>query len=70
MSWNLEGLSVEATYLESIQVEGVVETSRVAYGGAVKHTIVLQNPITVYGAVRDRVIIDHNTVTRVKSAKK
>jgi hypothetical protein len=68
MSWNLEGLCIEATYLDTIPVEGVVENSRVAYGGEVKHTIVLRNPIMVYGAKRDRLIIDHKTVKRVRSA--
>jgi hypothetical protein len=66
-SWSLEGLYVETTYLETFPVEGRVELSRVAYGGSVHHTIVLTTPITVYGAVRDRVIVDHKTVTRVKS---
>ncbi len=65
--WCLEGLVIEATYLESIPVEGRVELSRVAYGGSVKHTIVLTRPITVYGAVRERLIIDHEAITRVKS---
>lgn len=67
MSWNLEGLTIEATYLEQFPVEGRVESSRVAYGGSVKHTIVLKNPIMVYGAERDRLIIDHETVKRVKN---
>ena len=67
MSWNLEGLKVYATYLDEFAVSGVVELSRVAYGGDVKHTIVLDRPIVVYGAVRDRVIVDHKSVTRVKS---
>lgn len=65
--WNLEGLTIEATYLEQFPVEGHVESSRVSYGGGVKHTIVLRKPIMVYGAERDRLIIDHETVTRVKS---
>lgn len=64
--WNLEGLTIEATYLEQFPVEGRVESSRVALGGKVKHTIALRNPIIVYGAERDRLIIDHETVTRVK----
>jgi hypothetical protein len=68
MSWNLEGLCIEAMYLDEFAVEGVVENSRVAYGGEVKHTIVLRNPIIVYGAERDRLIIDNKNVSRVKSA--
>lgn len=67
MNWNLEGLRVEATYLEEIPVVGRVELSRVAYGGNVCHTVVLDMPITVYGAVRDRVIVGHGTVERVMS---
>jgi len=67
MSWNLEGLKIEATYLETFPVVGRVESSRVAYGGSVKHTVVLDHPIKVYGSVRDRVIIDHAQVEYVKS---
>ena len=67
MNWNLEGLYIEAMYLEEFPVKGRVELSRVSYGGNVVHTIVLDEPITVYGAVRDRVIIGQETVTRVKS---
>jgi hypothetical protein len=66
MSWNLEGMYVEATYLEEIPVSGRVELSRVAYGGRVNHHIVLTQPVTVYGAVRDRVIIEHAQVERVR----
>ena len=68
MSWNLEGLTVEATYLEDYPVTGRVESSRVAYGGRVKHTIVLRNPIVIFGTERDRLIIEHTAVKRVKSA--
>ena len=68
MSWSLEGLAVEATYLEDFPVTGRVELSRVAYGGRVHHTIVLDRPITVFGASRDRVIVEHQNVKRVKSA--
>ena len=66
-SWNLEGLYVRGTYLAEFPVYGRVENSRVAYGGSVKHTVVLETPINVYGALRDRVIIDHETVQRVQS---
>ena len=66
MSWNLEGMHIQATYLENIPVSGRVELSRVAYGGRVHHTIVLDQPINVYGAVRDRVIVEHAHVKQVK----
>ena len=67
MGWNLEGLTVYARYLDTFDVAGRVELSRVAYGGRVHHTIVLDKPLTVFGARRDRVIVEHETVTQVKS---
>lgn len=67
MSWNLENLRVKALYLETFPVQGVVELSRVAYGGQVVHTVVLDNPITVYGALRDRVIVENKSIQQVSS---
>jgi hypothetical protein len=65
MNWNLEGLRVEATYLEHFPIVGEVTLSRVAYGGRVNHHVTLDQPITVYGAVRDTVIIEHSQIERV-----
>lgn len=65
MSWNLENLRVKAVYLETFPVQGVVELSRVAYGGRVVHTVVLDNPITVFGALRDRVIVENESIQQV-----
>ena len=67
MSWNLEGMTVSGTYLEQFPVRGKVDLSRVKYGGRVSHHVVLDEPILVFGAVRDRVILDHETVTKVAS---
>jgi len=67
MSWNLENLRVNAVYLDTIPVQGVVELSRVAYGGRVVHTVVLDNPIMVYGALRDRVIVENESIQQVAS---
>ena len=66
MMWNYEGMEVTGVYMETFHVVGRVELSRVAYGGRVKHTVVLERPIDVFGAVRDRVILDHEVVTRVR----
>ena len=63
--WNLENMSVTGLYMGEIAVSGVVELSRVAYGGEVVHTVVLDTPITVYGAIRDRVILEHKYVSFV-----
>ena len=67
-NWNLEGLKVWGMYLDTFPVSGRVELSRVKYGGGVQHTIVLDNPITVFNNVRDRVLLDHGDVVRVKGA--
>lgn len=66
--WNYEGMRVFGKYMGEFPVSGVVELSRVKYGGDVAHTLVLDEPITVYGNVRDRVILEHSLVERVKSA--
>lgn len=65
MSWNLEGSRVWGTYLDTFPVCGTVELSRVKYGGGVSHHIVLDKPINVFGAERDRVILDHKFIERV-----
>lgn len=65
MNWNLEGLSIEASYLDDFSISGKVELSRVKYGGKVQHTVVLESPINIYGQLRDRLLIEHEDVSRV-----
>jgi hypothetical protein len=65
--WNLEGLRVWGMYQDEFPVSGKVELSRVKYGGGVQHTVVLDESVNVYGAVRDRVLLDHKNVVRVAS---
>ena len=66
--WNLEGMRVVGSYMGQIPVTGKVELSRVQYGGEVSHHIALDTPVEVYGAVRDRVILEHKFVNRVMDA--
>lgn len=68
MGWNLEGMVVWARYLDEYDVCGRVESSRVKYGGEVQHTIVLSTPINIYGQLRDRVLVEHKSVTRVSDS--
>lgn len=68
MQWNLENLKVTAVYLDSIPVAGMVTLSRVQYGGNVCHHITLTSPITVYGTVRDSVIVDHKNIQTISSS--
>lgn len=65
MNWQLEGQRVQGCYLEQFDVVGVVAESRVAYGGRVKHTVTLDQPIEVYGAVRECVILDHTKINLI-----
>ena len=66
-SWNLEGLTVTGKYMD-YEVTGKVELSRVAYGGRVKHTVVLDEPIQLpwRSELTERVILDMAEVERVR----
>jgi hypothetical protein len=67
MNWNLEGLNVRGMYLDTFEVRGKVNLSRVKYGGEVSHHVTLDTPINVYGTMRDVVILDHKNVAQVYS---
>ena len=67
-NWNLEGSHVTGLYIGMFPISGRVELSRVKYGGGVQHTVVLDEAIEVYSVVRDRVLLDHENVVRVRSA--
>jgi hypothetical protein len=58
---------VEGLYIGDFPIRGKVELSRVMYGGRVSHHVVLEEPIEVFGAIRDRVIVEHQYITRVFS---
>ena len=68
MNWNLEGLRINGLYMGLFPVSGKVDLSRVQYGGEVSHHILLDEPIKVYGALRDRIILEHKFVNRILSA--
>jgi hypothetical protein len=68
MGWDLTGMTVWARYLDEYDIYGRVESSRVKYGREIQHTVVLAEPTVIYGQLRDRVLIDHKYVTRVKDS--
>jgi hypothetical protein len=68
MNWDLTGMTVWARYLDEYDIYGRVESSRVKYGGEVQHTVVLAEPTVIYGQLRERVLIEHKYVTRVKDS--
>jgi len=65
--WNLENMQVTGKYMGSFPVAGRVELSRVAYGGDVKHTVVLDKPITLRWRSEpvNRIILEHCFVESV-----
>ena len=65
MQWNLEGQRVNGLYMGLFPISGTVDLSRVQYGGEVSHHIQLDEPIKVYGALRDRIILEHKHVNRI-----
>lgn len=67
-NWNLEGLHVTGLYMGVFPVSGHVELSRVKYGGGIQHTVVLDQSVQIYGQVRDRLLLDHENVSNVRSA--
>lgn len=64
--WNLDGMNVTAKYMGEFPITGKVRVSRVKYGGTVSHHIDLDTPISVYGSIRDSVIIDHSDIISVR----
>jgi len=65
MNWNLENCVVEGMYMGEYPIRGKVNLSRVMYGGRVSHHVTLEQPITVFGALRDVVIVEHQYISRV-----
>jgi len=68
--WNLEGMHITARYMNDAIVSGRVETSRVALGGRVKHSVVLDKPTEIFGTSRERLLINHEEVTSIKDLNK
>lgn len=67
MSWQREGQRIFAEYLGTIPVTGIVESSRVRYGGSVQHTLLLDSPVQVYGSEwRTRLLIDESQIVSVE----
>lgn len=61
MSWDLTGKRINGIYMGLFPYSGLVEDSRVKYGGKVQHTVVVDEPFKVYGQVRDRILVESGT---------
>jgi hypothetical protein len=47
MGWNKDGSTIKAKYLGEYEFTGVVQESRVSYGGRVLYTVVCDEPIVL-----------------------
>jgi hypothetical protein len=65
MDWNLEGKRINGLYMGLFPYTGLVEESRVKYGGAVQHTVLVDEPFKVYGVVRDRILVCITEINRI-----
>jgi len=58
MNWNKEGQTVSGVYLGAYTVTGVVQSSRVKYGGKVQHRVLLDQTVKVFGRDADELLLD------------
>jgi hypothetical protein len=65
MGWNKDGSTIKAKYLGEYEFTGVVQESRVSYGGRVLYTVVPENPLVLpfSGESRKLVIVNEDQVT-------
>jgi hypothetical protein len=61
----LDGMRVFGMYMGDYAVSGTVRQSRVKYGGGMAHHVTLDNPIMVFGAVRDSIMLDETEIKGV-----
>jgi hypothetical protein len=61
----LDGKRIVGMYMGEYPVSGVVYLSRVKYGGGMSHHVTLSRPISVYGAVRESIILDASEIKGV-----
>lgn len=68
--WNLEGKRINGLYMGLYPYTGTVLESRVKYGGAVQHTVQVDEPFRVYGELRERILVeDFNRVLDDQDAR-
>ena len=65
MNWNLEGLRINGLYMGLFPYSGLVLHSRVKFGGEVQHTVLIDEPIRVYGEDREMILVSKGEVNRI-----
>jgi hypothetical protein len=58
--WNRKDQVIKGKYLGQFPYTGVVRDSRVRFGGTVRHTVDLLDPIQVLGTERFTILIDED----------
>ena len=48
MSWDKSGTRISGTYY-GIKYKGIIESTRVKYGGDVQYRVILDTPIDIFG---------------------
>lgn len=67
MNWDLEGCRVNGLYMGLFPYSGLIESSRVKYGGEVQHTVVVDEPFKAYGEMRERILVGKAEINRITS---
>jgi hypothetical protein len=67
MNWDLEGCRVNGLYMGLFPYSGLIESSRVKYGGEVQHTIVVDEPFKAFGEMRERILVGKAEINRITS---
>jgi hypothetical protein len=67
--WDLEGARVEGRYMGDYPFIGTVTESRVCYGGEVKHTVRVDEPLIVFGATRKLIMVFHDQIEHLKEIR-
>ena len=65
MNLNIEGQRINGLYLGFLPYSGLVVDSRVKYGGDIQYTVLIDEPIKVYGEVRDIILVGKGEVNRI-----
>jgi hypothetical protein len=65
MKWDLTGERINGLYMGLFPYTGLVTESRVKYGGDVQYTVAIDEPIKVYGAVRDVILVCNTEINRI-----
>jgi hypothetical protein len=65
MGWNKNGSTIRGQYLGEYEFTGIVQESRVSYGGKVLYTVIVDEPIALpfTSETRSVVIVNEDQIT-------